>query len=161
MGSIPFAGDAANVLGGIASGLGQAGQASGPTAHPKRQTYPGVLPGQPAPCTPESFAQASSIIGQLAKGLQGLTNVPFGASSASALQGLAEGLGKAGKATSAMPGSAAALGSAMQVAQAGAILQGLANGLKGGKNIPFSGQAAGALSGIAWELSGGARADVA
>jgi hypothetical protein len=111
----------------------------------------------PAPGSPESFAQASQIIGQIAKGLQGFQGLPFGKDSASALQGLADGLGKAGQSAKAGATAVPAAGSAEANAQASAILQGLANGLKGTSWIPFAGTASSGLSGVAGGLAAGAK----
>ena len=69
----------------------------------------------PAPGSPESFAQAAAILGGLASGLKGQTGIPFAADAASALDGLAKGLGSAGQAAKKPPGRMAV----RQVAAAG------------------------------------------
>lgn len=82
-----------------------------------------------------------------------MTNVPFAADSAKALEGLAKGVGQAGL-SAPKSGGTAATGSTEQQAQASAILGGLANGLKGAGSIPFGKDAGGALAGIAQGLAG-------
>ena len=63
----------------------------------------------PAPGSPESYAQAAAILGGLASGLKGTSGIPFGADAASALDGLAKGLGSAGQAAKKPPGQMAVM----------------------------------------------------
>ncbi|KAE9980054.1 hypothetical protein EG328_009064 [Venturia inaequalis] len=107
----------------------------------------------PALGSPESFAQAASILGGIGKGVGGLTSIPFAADSGKALEGLAKGLGQAGS-SAPKTGGTAATGSAQQQAEASAIINGLGNGLKGAGSIPFGKDAGGILSGIAQGLGG-------
>jgi hypothetical protein len=113
------------------------------------------VPATPTPGSPESFIQAGSIIGGLAKALQGskgFQSVPFGTDSANALQGLADGLTKAGKGGAAKrqaPASPPPPGSPQSYAQASAILGGLAKGLQGSSSIPFGQFAGTELAGLA------------
>jgi hypothetical protein len=100
---------------------------------------------------------ASQIIGQLAKGLQGMPGLPFGKDSASALEGLANGLGRAGQSAKAGATTTPTAGTPESYAQASAILEGLAKGLKGTGNIPFAGPAADSLNSIAGGLAAGAK----
>jgi hypothetical protein len=157
MSGIPYGADAAKALDGLAKGLGSAGQAAaGKTpagAIAVRQTVP-------APGSPESFAQAASIIGGIASGLKGSSSIPFAADAASALDGIAKGLGGAGQAAKKPPGrmtvrQIAAAGSPESKAQAAAILTALAEGLKG-TAIPYSNEASAALANIAKALGGSA-----
>lgn len=170
MAGIPFSGDAASALDGIAKGLGSAGQEAAGKKPPGRLAARQVPVTTPAPGSPESYAQAASILGGLASGLKGMTGVPFGTDAAKALDGLAKGLGSAGQVAAGskppgrltvrqtVPVTTPAPGSPESFAQAASILGGLASGLKGSSNIPFASDAASALDGIAKGLGSAGQA---
>src|ERR1700712_1150892 len=101
MSGVPFSADAAKALDGLAKGLGSAGQVAAGQKPPGRLA---VRQTVPAPGSPESFAQAASILVGLVSGLKGKPVIPFAADAASALDGLAKGWGSAGKATKKPPG---------------------------------------------------------
>jgi hypothetical protein len=160
MSGVPFSADAAKVFDGLAKGLDGAGQVAAGKKPPGRLAVRQTVPVVPALGSPESFAQAASILGGIASGLKGQSSIPFAADAASALDGLAKGLGNAGQAAKKSPGrmalrQIAAAGSPESKAQAAAILTGLAQGLKG-TSIPYGNDASAALTSIAKGLSGSA-----
>jgi hypothetical protein len=104
---------------------------------------PGQLPGQlpgvtvgPAPGSPESYAQASSIIGRLAKGIQGSSAIQEVTGIGSILKDIADGLAQGAKGAKSsivarqLPAGAAP-GSLESFQQASSIIAGLAKGLQG------------------------------
>ncbi|KAF2664896.1 hypothetical protein BT63DRAFT_464151 [Microthyrium microscopicum] len=149
LGGSPGGAGIGSILQGLADGIGAAGK-SGKSAIVARQ-----VPATPAPGSPESFKQASSIIGGLAKGLGG---APGGAGIGSILQGLADGIGQAGKSAivARQVPATPAPGSPESFKQASSIIGGLAKGVSGSSIIPGGAEIGKLLQGIADGLAQGA-----
>jgi len=100
MPGLPMGDSISQMLGSLAKGLGDAGKQAGKgprmtvrQAPAPAAALPGLVPGMPAVGSPESWQQASSIVGGLANGLKG--SMP---GIAEMMQGLADGLAKGGQA---------------------------------------------------------------